>query len=85
MTIEILSIQDTCQHQTRAQRTATADESLIGVGCTCMNAQKITPSGYPLCTIRMLNYHPASICSRKWHDADKRLFRRAFPQLPGTA
>jgi len=50
-----------------------------------MNAQKISHSGYPLCTTRMFNHEPASICSWKWHDADNRLFERVFPLMPDTA
>jgi hypothetical protein len=69
----------------RAQRTASADESLVGCTCARMNAQKITRSGYPLCKAPMLNHDPASVCPRNWHDTENRLFRSAFPLIPGTA
>jgi hypothetical protein len=64
---------------------ASADESVIGVTCARTDAQKITHLGYRLCTTRMLNHHPASICPGNWHDIEKRLFKYAFPPIPGTA
>jgi hypothetical protein len=85
MTIEILSIQEPCQHRARNFPGATADESLVGDTCAHLNAQKIIHAGYPLCTAPMLNHEPASICPRNWHDTHKRLFRRAFLLMPGNA
>jgi hypothetical protein len=89
MTIEILSIQDTCQHRTpyffgRNGRLQPVNRWLAS-SFARMNAQKITCSGYPLCKAPMLNHGPASICPRNWHDADERLFRSAFRLMPGAA
>ena len=82
MTIEILGIQETCQPRIRNFPAATHGWLHLHV---CIDAQKITFSGYPLCTTRMLNHDPASICPGKWHEAAKRLFRRAFSLIPGSA